>query len=507
MKQLIIKTTLLLLVTILYPLYALRYCYADVQIHPKAGTTSAAFLKYGIGSRAVALGNTFVGLADDMTALYWNPAGLAMLTDSELSVTHNESFENIRHDFAGYAFPFRKGTLAVAAYGLYTPKDIERRSGLIENDPYEPVTSVEGLFQAYDVAAHVSYARYFSKELSLGASLKYIQQTIDTYNAYAGAVDIGSLYQFRNLPLSLGLALTNIGTPVKFINKSYDLPLSVKLGSAYKFNKLFTAVLDLHQPNDNYLFVSAGTEFKPAELLSLRAGYRYRINGLELGDLHGFSAGIGFNFRIQDILLKVDYAFVPYSVLGDSQRLTLSMVFGRIKETPRKDAAVEAAAPLTAKKPTTQAVQSPRLPEPPPPAPLKPSLVSAEYDMYAVKMDVKRRTAGGRQTIYLLTGKTAGSDLVYLEGTVKFAGKDIAMEVGEKKGEGKVYKSFVFKKNFTMPVFRIVCKVRVPKAVIDPIIVSETGEEIKTIKASEDDDYSYYKFFTDTFKPFRIESK
>ncbi len=319
---------------------------ADVQIGPNAGTTSATFLKYGIGSRAVAMGSAFGGLADDMTAMYWNPAGLAQLQTSEISITHDESFEGLRHDFAGYAFPYKGGVLAAAVYGLYTPTDNELRSGLNENDPYYPISPVEGLFQAYDVAAHVSYARWFGNNLSFGASLKYIQQTIYVYNAWSVAADIGSLYKFKTLPLSFGLSIQNIGQPIKFISQAYDLPLNIRFGSAYKFNKKLTATLDLNQPNDDYLSLSAGAEFWPTDLFAIRAGYSYRMNGNELGDTYGLSAGTGFNFKLRNMVLKVDYAFVPYSVLGNSQRVTISMAFGN----PKPVTLPQTAAPIAQRK-------------------------------------------------------------------------------------------------------------------------------------------------------------
>src|SRR3989339_1928545 len=164
--------------------------FAAVAIHPNAGTTAASFLKLGAGSRAVSMGNSFAAVADDATALYWNPAGLAQLKYREVTISHNESFENIRHDFAAYAAPMFGGTAGVALYGLYTPKDIERRTGLNESDPYEPISPVEGLFQAYDMALHVSYARWVKRNLSLGASLKFIQQSIDTYSAGGAAADL-----------------------------------------------------------------------------------------------------------------------------------------------------------------------------------------------------------------------------------------------------------------------------------------------------------------------------
>lgn len=497
-KQLSVR---LLLAAVLWALcaYSLPLS-AAVDINPAAGTTSATFLKYGVGSRAVAMGGSFGGLADDITAMYWNPAGLAQLTSSELSVTHNESFEGIRDDFAGYAFPYRNGVLGIAFYGLYTPRDLERRSGLFENDPYEPLSSVEGLFQAYDIAGHISYARYFKDNLAFGASLKYIQETIDTYSAFGVALDIGSLYKFKNVPLSLGLSIQNIGTPIKFIDKAYDLPLNVRLGSAYKVNNNLTATLDFNQPNDDYLFISAGAEYSPMSLFAIRAGYQYRINGLELGDLYGFSAGVGFNIKMQNMLFKIDYAFVPFSVLGDSHRVTIGIVFGNPNSKT----------PVVAESVQSQGngqAASAQLALPKDDVPIAVQQASSQYDMFAIKIKINRRLAGGHQSLYILSGNSAGGDIESIEGTLTSAVKGLAIEVGEKAGEGKVYKHFIFQKNYNIPVYKATCRLKVPKNITNPVVRTEEGTELEIEKVSEDDKNIYYTLFMDTFMPFRVESR
>ena len=480
--------------------------YADVAINPNAGTTSATFLKYGIGSRAVAMGTAFSALDNDVSALYWNPAGLAQLENNEIGITHNESFEGIRHDFAGYAFPFKHGVLAGAVYGLYTPNDNERRSGLFEDDPYEPISSIEGYFRAYDIAGHLSYARWFNRNLSLGVSVKFIQQTIDTYNATGGAVDFGSLYKFSNIPLSLALSVQNIGTPIKFINTAYDLPINFRFGSAYKFGKKLTATLDVNQPNDDYLSVSAGTEYSPIELFSVRAGYSYRTAGPELGDLYGFSAGVGLNFKLQNTVIMIDYAFVPYSVLGNAQLLSVSIVFPNMHA---KKQPLRVETPSGAPQPDSASAKPPAPPQlPKDTAPIsQSSLISSDYDVFAANVKIRRRLASGRQSIYILSGKTTGSDLVSLEGSIKTTMKGVSMEVGEKKGEGNVYKHFVIQSNLNAPVYRASYNIRVPKNLSGPAVKTEEGEAIEIQKDSEDADYVYYSFSTDQLKPFRVEHK
>ena len=72
------------------------------------GTTTANFLKIGAGARAIGMGEAFTGVSDDVTAVYWNPAGLGQLELTELSVMDNQWIEKISNLFLGYGIPLRK---------------------------------------------------------------------------------------------------------------------------------------------------------------------------------------------------------------------------------------------------------------------------------------------------------------------------------------------------------------------------------------------------------------
>src|ERR1700683_5045084 len=78
-----------------------------------AGTTAADFLQLGAGPRAVAMGEAQVGLADDVYATYWNPAGLAQLRNQEAGFVQTQYLENIQTEYLAYAYPNeRLGTFA-----------------------------------------------------------------------------------------------------------------------------------------------------------------------------------------------------------------------------------------------------------------------------------------------------------------------------------------------------------------------------------------------------------
>src|SRR5258706_15883429 len=68
------------------------------------GTTAANFLKLGIGPRAIAMGNAQVGLANDVYATYWNPAGLADLETPEAGFVQNQYIQDVSEGYLAFAY-------------------------------------------------------------------------------------------------------------------------------------------------------------------------------------------------------------------------------------------------------------------------------------------------------------------------------------------------------------------------------------------------------------------
>src|SRR4051794_22323568 len=115
-----------------------------------SGTTSANFLKLGIGPRAIAMGEAQVGLADDVYATYWNPAGLSQLQVQEAGFVHTQYLQSITEQFAAYAYPHPKlGTFAGSVTYLNVGKF----------DSYDAGGQATGQVGASDTALAFSYAR------------------------------------------------------------------------------------------------------------------------------------------------------------------------------------------------------------------------------------------------------------------------------------------------------------------------------------------------------------
>jgi hypothetical protein len=301
------------------------------EIHPNAGTTSASFLKIGIGARPVSMGESFVAVADDANAIYWNPAGLAQIKNNEITATHNEWFQNIKYDFIGFIFHFgnNKGTGGISFAGLYL-SNLEERYWTLENPEDEPSTP-SGSFGAGSYFACFSYSN-FIKNLIYGINLKLIHENIDKYYATTFAIDLGILYPYSDV-LTFGANLQNIGPGLTFIKKAYPLPLNIKLGASYhitSYNILFA--LDLNQPIDDYLHINFGIEYCFMNMFEIRTGYRYKWFGNDLGPLSGVTAGVGIKLKqlFKDMDIKLDYAFVPYGDLGFTHRISLLIKFGNL---------------------------------------------------------------------------------------------------------------------------------------------------------------------------------
>lgn len=320
------------------PFRHFAYC---AKIYPSAGSTSATFLKIGVGARAVAMGQAFTAVPGDPYSVYWNPAGLAYVEDSQATLTHNDYFQDLKQDFLAYTRPpkegadkwWQRGGWGFSFNYFYTPKDIERRSGLNESDPLVPLTSPEGFFRAYDTALSAGYGLKVGGASSAGAVLKFIRQTIDDESGQSFAFDLGGLHSFSWLgrDFTAGAAVQNIGPGIKFISKRYDLPLSFRAGLSHRLpGAKALLALDVYKPVDNYPFFALGGEYPAAKNIFLRTGYRYRLNGNELGAFSGFSAGIGFIYS----KVSFDYAFAPFGDLGNSHRFSVTARFGKSKELP-----------------------------------------------------------------------------------------------------------------------------------------------------------------------------
>lgn len=280
-----------------------------------AGTSGAVFLKMGAGARPTAMGNAFVGIADDVNAAYFNPAGLASVDRPELTALHTQWIEGLNYNFGAYAHPLASGVIAFSAATL-SSGDIERRN---ESE------GLEGTFDNLDSAYAVSFGRKVGQTYALGLTGRAIKQEIDSTSASAWSYDIGIMKRFDGRPLSLGLAVRHLGQEIKFQEEGDPQPLTIDGGAGYKlFNDRLLMGLNLYKPRDNSLKFGLGFEWKGAlssGRYALRAGYNSSSTDAEGATGITVGAGLGFG------RLTLDFGWVPMGDLGNTFRYAAHMRF------------------------------------------------------------------------------------------------------------------------------------------------------------------------------------
>ena len=283
----------------------------NTDIHENAGTRAMTFLKIGVGAKAMGMGESQVAATDDLYASYWNPAGLARLQKPQLALMHNEWFAGINHEFVGVALPLGNvGTLGASAsflsFGELQGRDREGNETTI--------------FRPYDLALIFSYARRFGSSLAFGANAKFLREQIADETGTGIAFDLGGLYTFTDMPLSLGFNAQHVGPRVKFIEEAFGLPVTFRVGAAYRlWDDALVLTSDIIRPSDNDIAIGVGAGYTIGNILQLRTGYNYKIGGNDLGAVSGLTGGFGLTLR----QFQIDYALVPFGVLGLTHRFSL----------------------------------------------------------------------------------------------------------------------------------------------------------------------------------------
>lgn len=288
-----------------------------------AQSPAAQFLSLGFGARALGMGEAFTAVADDVSCVYYNPAGLAAgPAGRELSFSHAWHVQDTAVSQIGY---MRRPYAAAVTY--FSAGELEGRDAL---------ANPTGNFTARDLALGLSRG-FAVGPLMAGATGKLISQRIKSSGATSFAADLGLLYRFKGTPYSLGAALTNFGTRVKFDQESFPLPLMFKAGGAAAFTNRLLLALDVELPGYGPAAARLGAEYRGLEGIALRLGYRTSSSGQRdallgrgFGDtvsgvaaLYGFFAGVGFEYAG----FKIDYALLPYGDLGSAHRFSVGAKF------------------------------------------------------------------------------------------------------------------------------------------------------------------------------------
>lgn len=293
----------------------------------KRGLTGAQFLKIGISPRALALGGAYCSLADDAFAVYWNPAGLTQINGYEIAMMQNNWLPGIETGLISYVHsPVGKASYACSINRMGVDKMPETK--INAEGKYEATGNT---FGAQDTMLIASYATSPSKGISIGSNLKFIQERIADEKSFSMAIDSGILYQMGFL--RLGMAVQNLGTGLKFVEKRAKLPIGYRFGGSIKGTikgKRSIGTIETTTWVKEASFVSFGIESYLNPWLALRLGYRDEKDADDRLYLHkksilkGFSCGFGLS---PSPSYHIDYALVPQGDLGFTHIASIQMRF------------------------------------------------------------------------------------------------------------------------------------------------------------------------------------
>jgi hypothetical protein len=270
-------------------------------------------LELPIGPRAVGMGSAYVSVADDATAMYWNPAGLARLGGGERNVEvlfqHNEWLADFRQEYVAVGTQLGRHGVGGSFSGFYIG-DLDGR----DSDATPTLT-----FGAYDVVVTGSYAYAMTERMSLGGSGKYIVSNIEDITHFAFAGDLGA--QVEVAPdLRVGGAVTNLGKGLTFIQVQDELPTAVQIGGSYIVPRRFAdgsllVALDVRKTRGDDAHALIGTEFDYKNLAQVQLGYRTGFD----------NDGINFGAGALVSGWQLNYAVVPFdSGLGTTHRFSIA---------------------------------------------------------------------------------------------------------------------------------------------------------------------------------------
>ncbi|MCA0389623.1 MAG: PorV/PorQ family protein [Bacteroidetes bacterium] len=314
----------------------------------KVGSTAAPFLSIGIGPRAVGMGGAFTATANDITALYWNPAGVSRMGGSGAYFSHTKWFADINFNYAA-------AMLTLGDWGTVGGSVTLLDYGETEITTVKEPDGTGAKYGAKDMALGLHYAMNLTDRFSIGGTVKYVQQSIWNTSASTVAFDLGVLFLSEIYGLRIGATISNFGGDMTMDGKDlyvlydidpgifgnndqilaklktdpYPLPLTFKVGAAMDVinssDLKLTLGVDALHPSDNSESINVGGEIVYKNLIALRGGYKslFLDNAEE-----GLTLGVGLNYDIAPNLgLSFDYAYQDFGLLKNTQFFSLGIKF------------------------------------------------------------------------------------------------------------------------------------------------------------------------------------
>jgi hypothetical protein len=309
-----------------------------------SGTSAANFLKIGVGSRPMAMGDAAIATVNSPEALYWNVAALTRIPDEfSLAISTMDWLVDTQNSYVAAAYKVD----GVGSFGL----DLQYLDyGTIEETTVYDQDGTGRYLSASDMEIGLGYARELTDRFSFGVKIKFINETIADASASAVAVDLGAVFltSFFDNKLRFAAVLSNFGTKMQFKGEDlsvtyivpgnpgnkqvpaelstleWDIPLLLRFGvSDFIIDNedlSWLVAYDMLDSRDYVVRHNLGTEVGLYQIFYMRAGYKFNYDEVT------YTVGFGLDFKnIVDYKLKLDYLFLNYGDFGSLNQFTLQI--------------------------------------------------------------------------------------------------------------------------------------------------------------------------------------
>jgi long-subunit fatty acid transport protein len=303
------------------------------QNYKKIAQTGMQFLSVTSDARAAALAGAMTSTPLASSSLFFNPAGMAEMDGIlEISASHNQWIADIDYNTVSLAMNPGRGLYGVFGVSLQFV-DYGEVLGTMVADNEKGYVDTEKLSPSA-FAVGVGYAKALNDRFSVGGQIKWVRwdleqnlipltdsTTTKTTNEITPlAFDFGTFYKTGFKSLVFGMSVRNFSKEIKFVEEGFQLPLVFTMGLSMNMLDLtdfgpdheLLLMLDASHYRSHPEQILIGLDYRFTGLLSLRGGYIYGND----------EDGITFGFGVSQFGLDIDYAYTPYGVFDNVQRLT-----------------------------------------------------------------------------------------------------------------------------------------------------------------------------------------
>lgn len=307
----------------------------------KVGAAGAQFLKIGVGGRAMGMAGANAALVNDLTGIFWNPAGVADVEGYSATFAYTSWFAGFNQMFAAFNLPLGNFNLS-AHFSRFG-------SGNIEITTFDEPNGTGTYYNVSDVVGGLTFSGYLTDRFSFGLTFKLINLAFSDVSSSGIAFDIGTMYETGVQGIKIGFAIMNLGTEqqytgtslnstkklndayfqapidVSYLTYPFEIPLTFRAGISSAFidtdENTLTGEFDFITTSDVSEQYALGLEYVWNDLLCLRAGYLFGQ------DQFGLAGGIGLKYISGGFNSSIDYAVNPTQNLGLVHRISLNLGF------------------------------------------------------------------------------------------------------------------------------------------------------------------------------------